>query len=992
MTGDVLGDENFTFTDRRHTITITKIINQNDTNGNLTFDIFVSNSSGYAARITQDNLAISNIIIIDTVPPLLYLYGANNTVSYVGSSYVDAGAISYDLSYGIQDVTGASNVDTGIAETYNVTYNAPDFAGNPANIIRIVHVKEIPQLSLTNESSDLLITSASTITDSAQYQYLADPHDIEIVQIGSSLYALVASYTDSGFTILNIDDPSSPDLVFNATSTKQNYSAISGIVGVSPIQIQGKTYAVTISAFSSKILIVDITNPESPIFVSERSNGTDYPYLHAMTSISTVNIGDAAYAMIASQSESWVAILNITEPANPTHLTVLQDGENYDLNGPRHIKTIDADDSTFAIITARLGGTVTILNMDNPEMPEQTLVIKDSVNVSLSHATGIEIVQINTRTYALVASSFDDAMQIIDITHPRLSFPVSTVHMSTNYSGLSEPHYVAALQVEDATYAFVTSPSTNSTQVIDITNPFQPNPVSVLQNSVEYTHLDKPFDIESIQIDDTAYALVGSRDSNGIEIINLGYNITAQTPFLITSNNTNSSYAKAGDTVSIQITVNDTIDQSKSTVQIQNLNASVNKTSLNTIEASVTIPTDSIEINASITALITSYLGATLDLTETDLTAQNVFIDTISPTMELIGDANHVVLVNNNYSEPGAIAIDGSPGYNASNYSVIVTGSLNNTMINSTVNYTYTAYSDAAGNLGTSINRTVTIVDYAPLNVVSLNVSSNNSVNSSYAKAGDNVTITLVTDGSDVETATGDILDDNNFAKNPSGNTIIFSKIIAQSDPNGNLTFDILVTNSSGYAARVTQDNLANSNIIIDTIPPTITLNGENDTISILNRAYTDANATAYDLSYGEKSISPNGIVNTNVIGNYSLSYTAESDLAGNAGPTITRNVIVKDLVSFEIQILSVTSTNVNNVSYAKIGDNITVRLAVNDTIATHDVEILNNTLSLIVTNSTNEINATLSIPNNLAIEKYATFNIGIENSLTIPINVTLKT
>ena len=48
--------------------------------------------------------------------------------------------------------TGASNVDTGIAETYNVTY-----AGNP--------IKEIPQLSLTNESSDLLITSASTITD-----------------------------------------------------------------------------------------------------------------------------------------------------------------------------------------------------------------------------------------------------------------------------------------------------------------------------------------------------------------------------------------------------------------------------------------------------------------------------------------------------------------------------------------------------------------------------------------------------------------------------------------------------------------------------------------------------------------------------------------------------------------------------------------------------------------------------------------------------------
>ena len=58
------------------------------------------------------------------------------------------------------------------------------------------------------------------------------------------------------------------------------------------------------------------------------------------------------------------------------------------------------------------------------------------------------------------------------------------------------------------------------------------------------------------------------------------------------------------------------------------------------------------------------------------------------------------------------------------------------------------------------------------------------------------------------------------------------------------------MTNSSEYAARVTQEDLVNNNIIIDTIPPNITLNGKNNTISVLNRTYTDANATAYDLSY----------------------------------------------------------------------------------------------------------------------------------------------
>ena len=459
---------------------------------------------------------------------MLYLYGVNNTVSYVGSSYVDAGAISYDISYGIQNVTGTSTV-TGTVGTYDVTYDAPDFAGNPANIIRIVHVQELLQLSLTSESSSLLLTPESPIADPVQYPHLTDPFHIETVQIDGSTYALVASNIDSGFTILNMDNPESPSLVFNATRTQTNYSAIQGILGASPIQIQGKTYVVTISS-SSKILIADITNPESTTFVSERSNGTDYPYLHAMTAISTFSIGDAAYAMIVSQSGSWVSILNITETANPTHLTVLENGANYDLNSPRHIAIIDADGSTFAVITSRTTGTVTILNMDNPEMPVQIHAIKDGIGLALSSATGIELVEINTRTYALVASNLDNAMQIIDITHPQLPFPVSTVQKSgTEYSGLSGPHYVAALQVENATYAFVTSPSTNSTQVIDITNPFQPNPVAVLQNGAEYTHLAKPLYIESIQTDDAAYALVGARTSNGIEIIKLGYDITIQT-------------------------------------------------------------------------------------------------------------------------------------------------------------------------------------------------------------------------------------------------------------------------------------------------------------------------------------------------------------------------------------------------------------------------------------------------------------------------------
>ena len=83
--GTILGDDNFTVSQSRGDTIIRKIITQSDTNGNLTFDILMTNSTGYAARVTQENITNNNIII-DTVPPLLYLYGVNNTVSYVGSS------------------------------------------------------------------------------------------------------------------------------------------------------------------------------------------------------------------------------------------------------------------------------------------------------------------------------------------------------------------------------------------------------------------------------------------------------------------------------------------------------------------------------------------------------------------------------------------------------------------------------------------------------------------------------------------------------------------------------------------------------------------------------------------------------------------------------------------------------------------------------------------------------------------------------------------
>ena len=227
-------------------------------------------------------------------------------------------------------------------------------------------------------------------------------------------------------------------------------------------------------------------------------------------------------------------------------------------------------------------------------------------------------------------------------------------------------------------------------------------------------------------------------------------------------------------------------------MQILNFNASTDTNRLNTINASVTIPADSIEMNASITALIANYLGVTVNLTETNLTGANVFVDTISPKIELTGDANHTIFVNSNYEELGAVASDGDPNY-MPNYTITTSGSLNNTMVGSFELYTYTADPDAAGNLGENVTRNVTVVDYEPITVTDLIANSDNSVNNSYAKVGDEITLTFTHDAT-IETVTGDVLGDENFTFTDRRHTITITKIINQNDTNGNLTFDIFVS------------------------------------------------------------------------------------------------------------------------------------------------------------------------------------------------------
>jgi hypothetical protein len=101
----------------------------------------VSDSSGNTA--TQVTRTVN--VLADTTPPVIVLIGSATINLNVGDSYTELGATATDNLDG--DITAniviGGSVNTGLAGTYQVTYNVSDAAGNAATqVIRTINVTE----------------------------------------------------------------------------------------------------------------------------------------------------------------------------------------------------------------------------------------------------------------------------------------------------------------------------------------------------------------------------------------------------------------------------------------------------------------------------------------------------------------------------------------------------------------------------------------------------------------------------------------------------------------------------------------------------------------------------------------------------------------------------------------------------------------------------------------------------------------------------------
>ena len=364
--------------------------------------------------------------------------------------------------------------------------------------------------SVTDLSASITSPDVSGISTSASLFGIAS------ATINNTPYAIVSDTTGNIVYIINMTNLTSPSYVSDITDTN-----MVGPNDVVTTTLNGSHYALVASYSSSSVSIINITNPTSPNVVSTilNTNGT----LTNVVNVHVVKIGVYTYALTpTTPNRGTLSIFNITNPESPKLIFYTTSSDHGVLTRIKAVDTVKINNDTYAL-TAGDGG-VLITNITNPISPDLTYeIFTSNTNYNLSSPFAINTVEINGLYYALVSSIGKDGIEIINITNPESPTSIYFINNGTEYPHVEQVNEIITTKIDNYTYALALDLPSNGDddgiQIIDITNPESPNPVSAISPPIK-SFLSGLSYMTSIVIEDSTYVLASSYE-NSIHIIKL---------------------------------------------------------------------------------------------------------------------------------------------------------------------------------------------------------------------------------------------------------------------------------------------------------------------------------------------------------------------------------------------------------------------------------------------------------------------------------------
>ena len=192
--------------------------------------------------------------------------------------------------------------------------------------------------------------------------------------------------------------------------------ALDGASGIAIFASGDNTYA-AVAAYDG-VQILDVTDP-SAITAASSINNTDALALNGARSIAIFASGDNTYAAVAALDDDGVQILDVTDPSAITAAGSITNTDALELDGPRGIAIFESGDHTYAAVAASDDDGVQILDISDPSSITAAGKIDDTTALKLKGASGIAIFESGGGTYAAVTAGVDDGVQIIHLAGNR---------------------------------------------------------------------------------------------------------------------------------------------------------------------------------------------------------------------------------------------------------------------------------------------------------------------------------------------------------------------------------------------------------------------------------------------------------------------------------------------------------------------------------------------------------------------------------------------
>ena len=360
-----------------------RVAHSTNLNGAHQVDITTIGSSTYAVVAAKSNHSIEIIDISDPTTPTSVGRLADGDSREMAGAYDIAIATINDKTYAV--VTGNSDHGVEIIDISDPT--------SPSGVGRV-----------TDDNDRLL----------------KNPAEVRIATIGGSTYAVVGSHVDDGVEIIDISTPTSPSPVGRISDADDgNSGAIYELEATNSLAIAtigSSTYVVAGGYDDDGIAIIDISTPASPVYVSELEDGIDTTKCTAANvercldgprGIAVETIGGLTYAIVVSEKDSAVTVIDITTPSDPTIVATVSDDAVKELGGAKAVSIATISDSIYAVVSGWSDDGIEIIHLYTGE---------PTVTITSSSGSSGDTVGSDTLSYTVTFGLTTNDFTIDDIT------------------------------------------------------------------------------------------------------------------------------------------------------------------------------------------------------------------------------------------------------------------------------------------------------------------------------------------------------------------------------------------------------------------------------------------------------------------------------------------------------------------------------------------------------------------------------------------------